>query len=81
MSTETRCIERLTQAQSEILNFVRTKGHASIDDFRDRIDDLRMLITRGYLRLSVEVYEWGVSFEIFPNTENALIPAHLRGQG
>ena len=78
MSTETQYIERLTQTQREILNFVRTKGQASIDEFWDRIDDLRMLIARGYLRLSVEVYEWGVSFEVFPNAEIALIPAHLQ---
>jgi hypothetical protein len=77
--TETQYAARLTPAQSEILNFVSTKGQASIDEFRDRIDDLRMLIARGYLRLSVEVYEWGVSFEVFPNTEYALIPAHIQG--
>lgn len=65
---------RLSEGQQEILNFVKTRGQTSIDEFRDQIDDLRALISQGYLSFTVEVYEWGVSFEVFPNMEYALHP-------
>ena len=54
----------LTETQAEIVDLVSKKGEVSIDDFRDRIDDVRILLVTGHLRLKVEVNEWGISFDL-----------------
>ena len=56
----------------EIVDLINKTGQMSIDDFRDRIDDLRILLERGYLRLKVEMNEWGISFELVPNQEHPI---------
>ena len=67
----------LTKAQTEIVGLINKTGQMSIDDFRDRIDDLRILLERGYLQLKVEMNEWGISFELVSNQELATIRQHL----
>jgi hypothetical protein len=54
----------LTKGQREILELVNQAGEVSIDEFRESIDDLRILLERGHLRLKVEVSEWGMSFDL-----------------
>jgi hypothetical protein len=56
---------------------VTKKGQASIDEFRDRVDDLRVLFAGGYLLLKVETGEWGISFELVPNNQYASLRQHL----
>jgi len=67
----------LTRTQAEILEIVTKKGHASIDEFRDRVDDLRVLFAGGYLLLKVETTEWGISFELVPRKEYSPLRQHL----
>ena len=61
----------------EIVDLINKTDQISIDDFRDQIDDLRILLERGYLRLKVEMNEWGISFELVSNQELATIRQHL----
>jgi hypothetical protein len=60
----------LTRTQTEILEIVSKVGQVLIEEFRDRVDDLRILLARGYLRLRVETNEWGISFELVPNQDD-----------
>ncbi len=56
---------------------VHTRGRVSIEEFRELVDDVRVLIEGGYLRLRVEAYEWGINFELIPTQEIATIGQHL----
>ncbi len=61
----------LTQGQEEVLQVVTLKEHVSISEAAETVQDVQVLLSRGYLRLATVVYPWGLDFE--------LEPAHDRG--
>jgi hypothetical protein len=74
---ETLLPSSLTKTQKDILGSVSDRGRVSIEDFRELVDDVRVLIEGGFLRLKIEAYEWGINFELVPNQEFATIRQHL----
>ncbi len=62
---------RLTQGQEEVLRVVSLREHVSISETAERVRDVQVLLSGGYLRLATVVYPWGLDFE--------LEPAHDRG--
>ncbi len=57
---------KLTQAQEEILRVAALKEHLSVSETADRMQDVQILLTEGYLRLVMVAYPWGVDFEFEP---------------
>ena len=57
---------KLTQGQEEALRVVTLKGHLSIGEAADMMQDVQVLLSEGYLRLATVVYPWGLDFELEP---------------
>jgi hypothetical protein len=74
---ETLLPSSFTEAQKEILGSVIARGRVSIEELHELVDDVRVLIERGFLRLKIEAYEWGINFELIPNQEFATIRQHV----
>ncbi len=53
---------KLSSDKEDLVRFVREIGSVDIDEFSNRIDDLRELISTGFLQLKVVTYVWGVEF-------------------
>lgn len=58
--------QRLTESQEELFALVSRKKSVAIDEVSDRIQDIKRLISEGYVRLEVSVYPWGLDFELEP---------------
>lgn len=59
---------RLTESQEGILRAVKSEGHLPVDDVADRMHDVQILASAGYVRLAAIVYPWGLDFELEPGT-------------
>lgn len=58
--------QRLTESQEELFALVSRKKSVAIDEVSDRIQDIKRLISEGYLQLEVSVHPWGLDFELEP---------------
>lgn len=58
--------QRLTESQEELFALVSRKKSVAIDEVSDRIQDIKRLISEGYMQLKVSVYPWGLDFELEP---------------
>ena len=54
----------LTNGQEELLRIVTDACSVAVSEFPDRIEDMRELIAKGYVKLRVVNYPWGVDFEL-----------------
>lgn len=58
--------QRLTESQEELFALVSRKKSVAIDEVSDRIQDIKRLISEGYMQLKASVYSWGLDFELEP---------------
>ena len=55
----------LTRNQEDLLlQITSRKESVPVSEFPDRVDDIRELISRGFLRLRIATFPWGVEFEL-----------------
>jgi hypothetical protein len=55
----------LTRNQEDLLlEMASRKEPVPISEFPDRVDDIRELISRGFLRLRIAAFPWGAEFEL-----------------
>ncbi len=57
---------RLTQGQEEVLRVVTLKEHVSISEAAEKLQNVQVLLSGGYLRFATVVYPWGLDFELEP---------------
>lgn len=53
-----------SEIQREILRMVGEKRSLPLESVASSIDEVRTLISRGYLGLVVAAYPWGVQFDV-----------------
>jgi len=54
----------LTKSQEELLQFVLNARSVSVSEYPDRIQDMRELIAKGYVKIRIVSYSWGLDFEL-----------------
>lgn len=54
----------LTQTQESLLEEILTRSPVSIDQFSDRMDEVRVLVELGRVQVKAVQYPWGVDFEL-----------------
>ena len=58
--------KRLTESQEELFALVSRRKSVAIDEVSDRVEDIKRLISEGYMQLEVSVRPWGLDFELEP---------------
>jgi hypothetical protein len=61
---ETIEVRKLTTIEKEILSMVGERKSAPIEQMADRINEVRRLISKGYLALVATTYIWGLDFQV-----------------
>lgn len=57
---------RLTKEQQDLLSLVTLRERLPVGEVADSVQDVRVLLSEGLLRLTTIIYPWGLDFELEP---------------
>jgi hypothetical protein len=54
----------LTKSQEELLRIVMNARSVFVSEFPDRVQDMRELVAKGFVKIRIVSYPWGLDFEL-----------------